>query len=133
MTTLIGAALLLLPFAYTIVRRLFGHRPRQPHRSPVLARLTRDLAADRDAAREAREGELAHLLVAGRIDSATYRGEMSDLTHAADPQVHEQPTVSDDGHRGWNNGVGGQGGDTPVSQHDTALPTEVEGDAHRLQ
>lgn len=133
MTTLIGVALL-LPLAYTIVRRLFGHRPRQPvHRNPVLARLTRDLAADRDAAREAREGEFAHQLLGGRIDSATYREEMSDLTHAAGPQVHEQPTVSDDGRRGWEDGVSGQCGDTPASQHDTALPADVEDVAHRPQ
>jgi hypothetical protein len=126
MTTLIGVALL-LPLAYTIVRRLFGHAPRQPvHRNPVLARLTQDLADDRDAGREAREGELAHQLLSGRIDSASYREEMSDLTHPATPQVHEQPTVGDDGHRG-------QGGETPDSPHGTVLPTEVEDDAHRPQ
>lgn len=81
MTTLIAVlALLALAFsAYLVNSRLLGDRPTH---NPVLDDLARDLDVERDPPAEAREGELAHQVLTGRIDSATYRREMSQLAHA---------------------------------------------------
>lgn len=55
--------------------------PGQPiTRNPVLARLARQLDAKPDTADEAREVELTHRLIAGRIDSDTYCRAMSALS-----------------------------------------------------
>lgn len=95
MTTLIGWALLVW-LGYNVGRLLMSHGPT---RNPVLARLTVD-SDDQDTAAEAREGEFARQLVAGRIDSATYRRGLSQLARASATSAGEHWTTGDDGHPG---------------------------------